>query len=131
MSQAARWFSRVVWLGILANLALAIPTLVAPERTMRSAGLPLASPLLWPSFSALLLVLLSAFYVPAAIDPRRYRPVAWLAVGARLAGVIFFLLFQPAEYRMLGYFDLAFFVPQLVLLVMLAPASATTSSAVP
>ena len=26
------WFGRVVWLGIVANLALAIPTLLVPER---------------------------------------------------------------------------------------------------
>ena len=31
---AAHWFSRVVWLGIVCNLALAVPTLVAPEQTM-------------------------------------------------------------------------------------------------
>ena len=29
---AGRWFSRVVWLGILANLALALPTIAAPDR---------------------------------------------------------------------------------------------------
>ena len=39
----------------------------------------------------LLLILLSVFYMPAAIDPDRYRTIAWLAVAARLAGVLFFL----------------------------------------
>ena len=34
-------------------------------------------------------------------------------MASRLAGVIFFVGFQPAEYRMLGYFDLVFFVPEL------------------
>ncbi len=29
---AGRWFRRVVWLGIVANLALALPTIAAPER---------------------------------------------------------------------------------------------------
>ena len=43
-----RWFRRVVWLGILANLALAIPTLLAPERMIAMASLPPATPLLWP-----------------------------------------------------------------------------------
>jgi hypothetical protein len=128
METARRWWSRIVWLGILANLMLAIPTLVAPTRAIDAAGLPAASPLLWPRFSALLLVLLSAFYVPPALDPDRYRLVAWLAVAARLAGAVFFLGFQPVEYRMLGYFDLAFFVPELILLLRLAPASAATSA---
>jgi len=64
----------------------------------------------------LLLILLSAFYVPAAIDPTRYQLVAWLAVVARLVGVIFFVGFHPA-YRQLGYFDLLFFVPEAGLLL--------------
>ena len=83
---ATRWFMRVTWLGIVANLGLALPTLFAPLRMVALTGLPTPDPLLWLRFSALLLVLLSAFYVPAALDPRRYRLVAWLAVLARLAG---------------------------------------------
>jgi hypothetical protein len=31
---AGRWFSRVVWLGIVCNMALAVPALLAPEQTM-------------------------------------------------------------------------------------------------
>ena len=118
-STASRWFRRVIWLGIVANLALAVPTLLATERTMAWSGLPPATPLLWPRFAALLLILLSLFYVPAAIDTTRYRAVAWLAVLGRLAGVVFFLIFQAPEYRMLGYFDLLFFVPELALLLTL------------
>jgi hypothetical protein len=113
---AVRWFSRVVWLGIAANLALAVPTLLMPARMLAFSRLPITEPLLWTQFSALLLILLSAFYVPAAIDPRRYRLVAWLSVLARLAGVVFFVLFQPREYHLLGYFDLVFFVPEAALL---------------
>ena len=127
MDSARRWLSRVIWIGVFANLLLALPTLISPERSISFSGLPAASPLLWPRFAALLLILLSAFYVPAAVDPDRYRVVAWMAVGARLAGAIFFIGFQPAEYRMLGYFDFAFFVPELILLLRLAPASATAA----
>jgi hypothetical protein len=115
-----RWFKRILWLGIVANLALAIPTLLAPERLMALSGFPPASPLLWPRFAALLLILLSLFYMPAGIDVDRYRPVAWLAVASRLAGVVFFLGFQPAEYRLLGLFDLVFLVPEGILLTMIA-----------
>jgi len=113
---AARWFSRVVWLGIAANLALAVPTLIMPARLLEMSNLPVTNPLLWTQFSALLLILLSAFYVPAALDPLRYRLVAWLSVFARLAGVIFFVLFQAREYHLFGYFDLVFFVPEAALL---------------
>ena len=129
MNSARRWLSRVIWLGVFANVMLAASTLVTPARAIRFAGLPMASPLVWPRFSALLLILLSAFYAPAALDPDRYRVVAWMAVGARLAGAIFFIGFQPAEYRMLGYFDFAFFVPELILLLRLAPPSPATPAA--
>jgi hypothetical protein len=115
---AGRWFQRVVWVGIASNLLLAIPTLLVPAQTMARSGIPAASPLLWPQFAALLLILLSIFYVPAAIDFARYRITAWSTVGSRLAGVIFFVGFQPREYHMLGYFDLVFFIPEAVLLTL-------------
>ena len=113
---AGRWFKRVLWIGILGNFGLAIPTLVAPARMLALSGLPDATPLLWTQFAGLLLILLSVFYMPAGVDLDRYRTVAWLAVGSRAAGVIFFVGFQPAAYRMLGYFDLVFFVPEVILL---------------
>jgi hypothetical protein len=121
---ALRWFSRVTWAGVAANLALAIPTLAAPAALLARNDLPPAEPVLWPRFAALLLILLSAFYVPAALDPVRYRVVAWLAVCARLAGVVFFVGFQSAAYHQLGYFDLAFFVPEAALLARGRGASA-------
>jgi hypothetical protein len=115
---AGRWFQRVIWLGIVSNLALAVPTLVAPERMIVLTRLPPASPVLWVQFSGLLLILLSIFYMPAGIDFVRYRVTAWMAVGARLAGVIFFVGFQSREYHMLGYFDLIFLVPEAILLTL-------------
>ena len=113
-NRAATWFGRVMWLGIVANLALAIPTLIAPERMIAATGLPPATPLLWVRFSALLLILLSLFYMPAAMDPYRYPAVAWIAVASRAAGVVFFT--PQATYRMLGLFDLVFLVPEAILL---------------
>jgi hypothetical protein len=117
-STAGRWFRRVMWLGIAANMALAVPTLLMPERMIALTQLPPASPVLWVQFSGLLLILLSIFYMPAAIDFVRYRIVAWMAIGSRLAGVIFFVGFQSREYHVLGYFDLVFFVPELILLML-------------
>ena len=110
-----RWFGRVMWVGILANFALAVPTLLVPERMLEFTNLPLTVPIMWVRFAALLLILLSVFYMPAAVDPVRYRATAWMAVGSRLAGVLFFLT-QPREYLMFGLFDLTFFVPESILL---------------
>jgi hypothetical protein len=114
-----------MWLGIVANLALAIPTIAAPARVLALTGLPPATPLMWAQFSAVLLMILSLFYIPAAIDPNRFRAVAWLAVLSRLIGVVYFST-QPAEYRMFGLFDLAFFVPEAALL-MAASVSAQSA----
>jgi len=126
-STAARWFTRVVWAGIAANLALAFPTIAAPATMIERLSLPTATPDLWPRFAAILLVLLSVFYMPAAIDPDRYRANAWFAVGARLVGVVFFLG-EGAAYRTLALFDLAFFVPQAVLLFLATRARASGKS---
>ena len=113
---AEQWFKRVMWLGIAANMALAVPTLLAPARMIEFVGLPMPVPLMWPQFAALLLILLSLFYMPAAIDPVRYRLVAVLTLVSRLAGVVFFVGFQASEYHLFGYFDLVFLVPQALLL---------------
>jgi hypothetical protein len=120
---AGRWFRRVMWLGIVANFVLALPTLAAPAQMIALTGLPTATPDLWPRFAALLLILLSVFYMPAGVDIDRFRPVAWFAVASRLAGVVFFLLFESPEYRLFGYFDLLFLVPLAALLTVAVRAA--------
>ena len=64
---------------------------------------------------------MSEHMAPAA---RWFLRVVWLgiAVAARLAGTVFFLGWQPREYSALGYLDLAFFMPQALLLTGMAPA---------
>ena len=116
VNQYAKWFGRVIWLGILANFALALPTLFLPDEMLAMMSLPSASPSMWPSFAALLLILLSLFYIPAA-KPLQYRPVALLSVLARLAGAMFFCVFHP-DYFLFGVFDFVFFVPESILLVL-------------
>ena len=126
-TSAGRWFSRIVWLGIFANLAMAIPTLAAPDQMVAFSRLPTATPPMWPRFAGLLLILLSAFYAPAAIDPDRYRANAWLAVVSRLAGVVFFI--GDPVYRILGIFDLIFLLPEALLLFVATRAEAARASA--
>jgi hypothetical protein len=127
---AGTWFKRVVWLGILANFALAVPTLIVPARMVELTGIPPATPLLWVQFSALLLILLSIFYMPAGIDYLRYYATAWTTVGSRLAGVIFFICFQSREYHMFGYFDFVFLVPEAILLTLAVRQTAGNPRAV-
>ncbi len=125
---AGRWFRRVMWTGIAVNLALAIPTLLVPEAMLARNALPPATPDLWVRFSAVLLILLSVFYMPAGADPDRYRANTWLAIASRFAGTIFFFLFQPRAYWMLGLVDLVFLIP-LAILMAAALRSATHSPA--
>lgn len=112
---SAAWFRRVMWLGIGANLALAVPTVIAPAGMLASVGLPVPPDIMWPRFAALLLIILSLFYMPAAIDPTHYRAIARLAIGSRLAGVAFFFLLHTT-YWFFGALDLAFLVPLAALL---------------
>jgi hypothetical protein len=121
---SGRWFSRIVWVGIVANLALALPSIAAPDQVVEMSGIPTVTPHLWVRFAGLLLLLLSAFYAPAARDPDRYRANAWLAVASRAAGVVFFFM-EPAAYRLFAYFDLVFFVPQALLLWLATRAERT------
>ena len=131
MYMAGTWYKRVLWLGIISNFALAVPTLLVPARMIELTGVPLATPLMWVQFSALLLMLLSIFYMPAGIDFLRYRATAWMAVGSRFAGVIFFVGFQDRVYHMFGYFDLVFGVPELILLTIALRAVDGSGEAVP
>ena len=125
-STPGRWFKRVLWLGIIVNLALSFATIAAPNQVIEFSSLPPATPDLWPRFSGLLLVLLSVFYMPAGFDLDRYRVIAWLAVASRLTGVVFFT-FEPM-YRMLGMIDLVFFIPE-GLLLLIAVRGANTAAA--
>jgi hypothetical protein len=117
----ATWFGRVVLVGVAANVLLALAGLFATRAFLEYAAGPYeqvtagTDPLVWPRFAALLLILLSLFYIPAAVDPSRYRASAWLAVLARFAGVAFFL---PQHYVAFGLFDLGFGVVQGLLLLL-------------
>jgi hypothetical protein len=127
----ARWFGRVVWVGAAANVLLALPAFFATAAFLEFAVGPYEQvapgpdPLVWPRFAALLLVLLSLFYLPAAIDPARYRASAWLAVLARFAGAAFFL---PQRYLAFGLYDLSFGVVQGVLLLLAVRAARAEAS---
>ena len=115
----------MVWVGIVANLALAIPTLFVPERLMAMSGFP-------PASAALAAVLgvaadpVEPFYMPAGLDLDRYRWLPGWPCSSRLAGVVFFRAVSAARIpRCWGYFDLVFFVPEAALLTdRVRPAAA-------
>jgi hypothetical protein len=117
----SRWFGRVMWAGIIANVGIALFAMWDPDRLFAMLKMPIAVRIIWPRFASLLLLLLSAFYV-LATQPLRSRTNAVLAVAARFAGVTFFLvnvlLGDPATYLLFSLFDLCFGLPQAILLYL-------------
>lgn len=117
MNSYALWFKRVVLTGVVINLLMAMPAIFAPNAVLEWVGGDPAIFPIWPAFAGLLLLLLSLFYIPPALAPFRYRTAACLTVLARWAGVWFFLGLQD-DYHLFGYLDLAFALPESVLLVL-------------
>ena len=112
------WFRRAVWLGIIADWLLGIPTIFAPEWVLDTLGLQPTGDPVWTAFAALLVVLLSLFYIPAARDPHRYKLGAWFTVFARPPGVLFFLVLNPGHYPLFGLLDGFLFLIQFPLLLL-------------
>lgn len=118
MNKQAVWFRRAVWAGILADWLLGLPTIFAPEWVLSTLGVRQTLDPTWTAFAALLVVLLSLFYIPGANNPYRYRFNAWFAVLARPPGVIFFLFFMPGFYPAFGILDGVLFLVQFPLLLL-------------
>src|SRR6266446_7045385 len=118
MNKYAVWFSRAMWLGIIADWVLGIPAIFAPNCTLTLAGQRPSPEPHWVAFASLLVILLSLFYIPGANDPYRYSVSAWLGVLARPPGVLFFLFLWPDQYPAFGYLDLGLFCIQAPLLVL-------------
>lgn len=122
MNKYKRWFSRLVWLGIAVNIYFSALTILVPDQILSFLGLQTAEPTVWVSFSGILLILLSLFYILAAVDPDRYRVAAWLAIFSRFTGVAFFavmvLLGAQSELMRFAMADLVFGASQWFLLHM-------------
>jgi hypothetical protein len=107
MKPYALWFRWAVFLGILQDFVVGIPGIFFPNGVLDYAGLPPAPDPVWPAFACLILVLLGTFYIPGAIDPFGYRPLAILTVVARAAGVVFFFVLYRGQFPdWFGYVDL-------------------------
>lgn len=118
------WFSRVEWIGIVVNMFFVIPLFFIPEKLLSLLHIQIVDPIIWGRVPAMLLFLISVFYIPAAIDPDRYRAVAWLSViPSRAAGATFFLcavLFfgQDKGFLSIALVDLFFGTATGILLVL-------------
>src|SRR5262245_17843953 len=85
------WFRLVVLAGVLANMGFAIPAVFAPAWLLGRLGLDTPRPLIWLQDAGGLLFLLSLMFIPAALDPFRYKFNSAVLVFGRLAfGVFWF-----------------------------------------
>jgi ribose/xylose/arabinose/galactoside ABC-type transport system permease subunit len=117
----ARWYSRVVWLGVLLNMIFVVGTFFFPLDFLEILNIP-APPTIWIRTSGMLLCIISIFYIPGAVDPMRYRWTAILAVvPSRAFGSTFFLTETlgfgwPMGFLSIALVDLAFGLIEGVLL---------------
>lgn len=116
-STAVTWFRILMLIGIVTNVLIALASIAWPLSVLHLVGLEPAQPLVWPRFAAFLLILLSMFYIPAAIDPLRNRFSAIVSVLCRFGGVAFFLIIG-GRYIVFGLYDLIFGFPQAILLFL-------------
>src|SRR5262249_55436950 len=104
---ALRWFQRLVWGGVIANVIVGICSIAYPVQLLQRAKVDPATPLVWPRLSAMLIILLAGFYIPAAIDANANRFAAVFAVVCRFAGTIFMAV-VGGHYIIFGLFDFIF-----------------------
>ena len=115
--RALRWFRRLVWAGIVANVVVGIVSIAYTAQVLALAKVDPATPLVWPRLSAMLIMLLAGFYIPAAIDPCAHRFAAVFAVVCRFAGTIFMAV-VGGHYIIFGLFDFIFGAPQAIFLYL-------------
>ncbi len=132
MNKYLRWFGRVVWIGILVNLALAIPAIFAPRLLGITLGLGAESSDVWLRNVGMLLISCSIFYAVAAHDPLRYPAYSWLVAISRLIAAIFWIYMMrvtayPALMRQFLFTDLAFGVVEGLFLQLGLPADCKIS----
>lgn len=104
------WIARhaiLVWIGIFLNALMIAPLLFCPEWLLALFNVPPLEQAIWARFAAILLTIISIFYIPATIDFYRYRVFAWLAVfPSRTFGAAFFaaavFLFDQAPGFLIG-----------------------------
>ncbi len=124
MSRYAFWYSRLTWIGIAINMLFVIPLAFAPNWFLGLLKIPLDQPI-WGQAAAMLLFIISVFYMPGAVDPVRYRAPAWIHVfPSRTCGSTFFLIAvlffgQPPGFLSIALVDAFFGLATLYCLVHL------------
>lgn len=118
MNKYAKWFSITMWIGIVFNILLGLPTILFPNTMLRLLHQRPSTDIVWTAFAGLLIVMLGLLYIPAAKDPIRYRSLAKTAVFVRFCEALFFLIIWPGRYPLFGLLDGLFFIVQWIFLFL-------------
>ena len=109
-SSVSVWVARhtiLVWFGIFLNSLFIVPLLFVPRWMLNLFHIPLEE-LIWARASAGLLMIISVFYVPAAIDFFRFRANAYIAVfPSRTFGATFFFFAVVLFGQPLGFLSIS------------------------
>src|SRR5260221_4849307 len=116
-AKALLWFQRFVWLGIFANIVITLTAIFCTEWVIDVLRLDPAFPLAWPRFGAFGILLISGFYVIAAMDPCRSMWASVFTIVCRAAGLLFFAI-VGGRYIVFGLYDLLFGAPQAICLYL-------------
>jgi hypothetical protein len=112
-SSVSAWIVRhtiLVWFGIFLNSLFIVPLLFFPRWMLNLFNIPLEE-LIWARASAGLLMIISVFYIPSALDFFRYRANAYIAIfPSRTFGATFFffavvLFGQPPGFLWISLVD--------------------------
>ena len=104
------WHAVLVWFGIFLNVLFIIPFLFWPRWMLDLFDIPLDQ-VIWARAAAGLLMIISVFYIPPALDLDRYRANAYIAVfPSRTFGATFFFLAvvlfgQPPGFLSISFVD--------------------------
>ena len=120
----AKWFSFVVWLGIACNALFIAQELFMPDSVNSGVGLPAGLPTVWNQAHAVMVLALSIFYMPAALDPLRNPDYSWLLVLSRFLAASFWVFIWRSNPAFLSYLivDGSFGAVQGILLQMAVPS---------
>jgi hypothetical protein len=130
MSTDRKIFAVIVWIGVIANWTFGVwAVFFNPHSLLTSLELGDVPSAIWLYNYSILLMILSLFYIPAALDPFRYRANAWLLIVGRLVPASTFfvgvaLTFLPSGFLRLGLGDATFGILELIFLVRTFRAAA-------
>ncbi len=107
---ALRWFKRLVFVGLILNAIFFLPGLFAPRTLEGWFDFGTTNTVHWLQNVSLLLIIVTAMYIPVMRDPFRYMFITYLVVGGRFAAGTLFLfgvwfMDYPDGMKVLGLGD--------------------------